>query len=171
MALADGYYTILGSRISATLAADTGSGGLFETATPTCGTPVQKLPDESEFGLNQPKPVIYYLIDSKSESVVTGFIRRLSFNVRIEVYERDADRTTARALIQKIMARIETVMREQATKDYSFGGISYFTGAENVHDVQCTSTVISDGKILGNTVGWIVGGHADFQIDIDYCFN
>jgi len=125
MALAKGDYLIVAEKVTETLLADVGPGGLRETSECPVKTIEARVRREAKLYSKYELPLIGVDVGSKKEQ--PGPSSRLVdkiFELELLVLCRGGDRELEVERAKKIAARLESVIREQNLADQQFSGLA-----------------------------------------------
>jgi len=170
MALGDGDYLAVESKVAAALLADDGEGGLRETGS----GPVKTIAPGDE-GLSAAlgqgdHPVLLVRVVGKSEQPASLSCSVLkSFSVRALVRDRGLDREALEASVRRIAARLEQALREQNATDRQFLGLpDSIEGAEGVLAVSLKSAEFPEPETGLDQV--VARGIVTFEISLPCAF-
>ena len=161
MPLPDGDYRSVEKAVANTLLADTGPGGLFEQGAPEAGS--VKVGDEglsASYGTAR-FPAIFVNVKEKAETPpAPAYSVTRVFALSIVVMHRGMDREDAEAVVKRVAARAEEVLRNQTATGGQFGGLP-----ENISGAEGTLHVTLPGTVFENTIAKTDGVVAIARID------
>ncbi len=170
MSLINGDYLAAENKVSETLYADSGPGGMRETGNPAVALIEPEIRDEPKLYGAHELPVIAVSVTGKTEEFepnakTIGKVFHLAFHIIC----RGADRDQADRQLKCIAHRLESLVREQSATDKQFSGLpGQIADADGVLVASIQSTCFSAQKPAGTNMDYTVSAQvlADLWIPV-----
>lgn len=154
MALSDGDFRAVEDKVVETLLADTGAGGLLESADPAVAS---ILAGDAElyksFGQAEFPAILVRVVGKKELPSMPAYSVVKTFTLKAVVLDRGMDRQAAEISARKITARLEEVLRSQTNSDKQFMGLPDLIGdAEGVLVTSLVETKFNETEAEADQV-------------------